>query len=153
LKIDLEDFGKVDLKKTNYYSYNVFKKQTNKGGALPIDKDFYKNLDVYYIERTIDWYKPAGKRVTKRRFEAKPCELEDFGDPKYGKKIYDTWDGFSIMCPDVPKGQEIHLQGDPSTMVGTSFDFIIDRCNPKNPKLKGESCNGSGITNEWVKDV
>ena len=48
LWLDLEAQGKVDINKTNYHSYSVFKKQTVLGGACPLDKTFYKNLNVYY---------------------------------------------------------------------------------------------------------
>ena len=58
LKIDIVEFGPVDLSKTNYYSFNAFKKQTVPGGTLKINKEFYQNLDIFYLERKIDWNKP-----------------------------------------------------------------------------------------------
>ena len=60
LTLDLEKQGKVNMAETNYHSYSVFKKQTVLGGSCPLDKTFYKNLNIFYQERTIDWNKPRG---------------------------------------------------------------------------------------------
>lgn len=151
LKIDLDKFGPVELKTSNYYSFHVFKKQTVLGGTLKMDKNFFKNLDIFYQERTIDWYKKPGEQLNKRWYPARECVVDDFGE--HGKPIFDTWKGFTLACPDIPKDDIIKLEGDPGTMVATSFDFIINRCNSSNPLLEGEACNDPKVTSEWVKDV
>ena len=118
-----------------------------------MDKDFFKNLDIFYQERSIDWYKKPGEQLNKRWYRARECKNTDFGPVEYGQRIFDTWKSFTLACPDIPEEDIIKLEGDPGTMVATSFDFIINRCNSSNPLLEGEACNDPKVTDEWIKDV
>jgi hypothetical protein len=72
------------MKTTNYHSFHVFKKQTVLGGTLKMDKDFFKNLDIFYQERSIDWYKKPGEQLNKRWYRARECKNTDFGPVEYG---------------------------------------------------------------------
>lgn len=40
-------------------------------------------------------------------------------------------------------------------MLGTSFDFVVERCNSSlpNPMLEGESCNDNLAIDKWIQDV
>ena len=60
LPLDLKEYGKVNLKETSYHSFIVLKKQTVLGGTLKLGKEFYKNLDIKFTERTINWNLPKG---------------------------------------------------------------------------------------------
>lgn len=104
LQVDLEEFGEVDLEKSNYHSFLVIKKQSKVGGTCKLDKEFYKNLDIKFQERHINWNYDAGNTTTTRWFEARECKQSDFGDHEMGKKTFSNWLGFTLVCPEIPEG-------------------------------------------------
>ena len=42
--------------------------------------------------------------------------------------MFDTWIGFSLLCPDLPAGEGLTLLGTPSSMISKNFSFNIKRC-------------------------
>lgn len=54
---------------------------------------------------TEDWLIVKGKNTeTRKRIPAKKCTEEDlnFGPDA---NFYSSWDGYSVVCPDIPKGE------------------------------------------------
>ena len=62
------------MMETNYHSFIVLKKQTVLGGTCKLNKEFFKNLSIKYVERTINWNLPRGETTSKRKFAARECK-------------------------------------------------------------------------------
>ena len=89
-----------------------------------------------------DYISNPGKNTQiKKRYEARNCTPEEFGSKPWEKAFYDSWDGFSIICPDIPEGEHFKLEGDNNKMHGQYYEFTMDRCTddpekPNKPKCK-----------------
>jgi hypothetical protein len=113
LPLNLEEHGKVNMYETNYHSFIVLKKQTEVNGKCELDKKFYKNLNIRFAERTIDWNQPIGQQVTRKWFTARQCKESDFGSSEAAVKQFALWKGFTLVCPEIPEGEVVNLMGDP----------------------------------------
>lgn len=58
-----------------------------------------------FRQNSFDWK----TRVRKEKvFDARLCNLTDFGHHKGAKKFWDAWEGFTLVCPDIKYG-DIHI--------------------------------------------
>ena len=63
--------------------------------SIPIDNELKSYLDVYFTQTTNDWVKNVGFNTqTVKRYEARECELADFGTYHNAKTLWDIWAGF-----------------------------------------------------------
>jgi hypothetical protein len=46
-----------------------------------------------------------------------------------GKDLFDSWAGFSLICPDVSEESDFFLHGNQASMVSENFEFIIAKCD------------------------
>ena len=52
-----------------------------------------------------------------------------------------------MLCPDIPKGDGLMLQGTPASMITKNFSFSVKKC--KNRK----TCKPEHEINKWIEDV
>ena len=77
------------------------------------------------------------------------CKLEDL-DPKPNantKRYFKTWDGFTILCPDVPEGFDFKLYGEAYNTTSGHINIRVQKCIGK------ANCKNETEINEWVKDI
>lgn len=91
----------------------TIRKQSYKGKQLMLDDNFYNHLDISFSLWTSDWNKDLDKgRFTETTFPARQCTLDDFGKGKSNaKKLFDSWNGITILCPNIPKEIDPVLYG------------------------------------------
>jgi hypothetical protein len=44
-------------------------------------------------------------------------------------EIYEAWDGYSILCPDLESIGKMSLQGTTQTVMSKAFIFQISKCS------------------------
>jgi hypothetical protein len=67
---------------------------------------------------TIDWHKPEGEgRFKYVDYSVRQCVQADFGTGPKAVTFFETWAGFSLLCPDLPEGVSLVLQGNTASMV------------------------------------
>ena len=94
----------------NLVVFYVAKKQLARGMLWLDMPDLDKYLDIYFEQETWNWYKPIDDgRVVKKRIEARQCNRFDFGFYANADRDYATWDGFSLICPDIKPGEDVYL--------------------------------------------
>ena len=119
-------------------------------------KDLDRYLDIYYQQTSNDWNSNPGKNtkvVTK--YAARQCTQADFGNTDVDKAYFKAWTGFSLICPDLPKGTTFSLLNSQSDNLSKSFQFSISRCDNKIRKKEGkpENCFDKPKQNEFIKDI
>ena len=67
----------------------------------------------------------AEGRFKFKDYRARQCTLDDFGIHNKAKDFVATWEGFSLLCPDIPKGDGLLLQGTSASMISKNFSFNI----------------------------
>ena len=91
---------------------------------LPIDTPLYltKELEQYvqfsFRQQIIDFYKSESKgRFEFKEYPVKQCKQEDFGYGKQDIINFESWAGFSLICPDFKPGEGLVLEGEPASMI------------------------------------
>ena len=83
-----------------------------------LDHDFYDHLDISFSLMTSDWYKSEEEgRFTFTSYPARQCTVEDFDLQKgNAEELFASWNGITILCPELPKGFDPVLYGDTGSM-------------------------------------
>ena len=87
-----------------------------------LDDQFYSHLDISFALMENNWYLTEEEgRFKKKTFPAKKCELKDFdheGIKSNSKKLFDSFAGITILCPDFHSQNEedLVLYGDTGSM-------------------------------------
>jgi hypothetical protein len=69
----------------------------------------------------VDWRNPYEDRYQTKRIPARQCTQEDFGTNEKQKKVFSSWKGFSLLCPDLKEGEGFFIKGDSDSMETHSF--------------------------------
>lgn len=140
---NVTEIGPVNYPDLNLTMFWVIRKQDKKAESLATKSDLKEYIDYYFVQEDTNWYKPANQgRYTSKRVEARPCTKEDFGvdDRNMGEYIYNSWEGFLFVCPDIKKPDDLQVFADPSAMISKSVVFNVDQCNPEKAKKRGITC-------------
>ena len=104
---NIEDIEKMDplpMKTTDFKMFHILRKQVTSKMLYYADEEVHKNIEIYYVQNNYDWYLyPDGEYLTVKEFPARQCTAEDFEDDHddLGKGMWDSWAGFSLICPDL----------------------------------------------------
>jgi len=105
----MERFKKLGIINENELHHTVFynlKDQMGLQKPIYLTEELKTYVDIYFLQVSDDYVTVAGKNTQKtKRFEARQCTQDDFGSEKWEKAFYDSWEGFSIICPDIPEGE------------------------------------------------
>lgn len=104
--LDLKEVGKIEYHQTKTLIFHTIRKKGN--GAVP-EEELRKYVKVEFINRFVDWYRPAEFRYTKTKFPARACSEKDFGNDARSKKLFKDWTGFRLYCPDISTGKSLFL--------------------------------------------
>ena len=84
---------------------------------------------MHFRQTSVDWNNPESSRYSHTRIEAKRCIKEDFGESERAEFFFNSWTGFSIVCPQLKVGQTFEIKGDAASMKADMFKFVINRCD------------------------
>jgi hypothetical protein len=70
-----------------------------------------------------------GYNSSRRRVPVKWCTQDDFGTDETDKKFFNSWVGFSIVCPDFSSGTMFNFFNDGLYVKYSTLNLIIDKCN------------------------
>jgi hypothetical protein len=74
------------------------------------ETDLSRYVEFKYMARKANWDDPMNI-FSYKFYNAKQCELKDFGEGPEVKLIYDAWPGFSLLCPDISDKDNIMFEG------------------------------------------
>ena len=122
-------------------------------GALWLDHpEIERYVDIYFESVYLNWYKPEHDgRYDRKRIKARPCRVEDFGDTEVTKAYFHVWDGFSAVCPDIPRDETVLLEGDLGSMISQNLHFRITRCNSRDHP--GVQCKSKEEIDDFIRDI
>jgi hypothetical protein len=98
---------------------------------------------VKYVQQRNDWYK---LEFPEEDIPVKQCTQEDFGTTEEQKKLFAAWDGFVLVCPDLPEGKSLEFYNDAAAMISSSVAVKFEKCDPKKEKCADNM-------DEWLQDV
>ena len=78
------------------------------------------------------------------RYPVRRCHQNDFGSSTKAKELFESWNGFILVCPDLKKEDRLKFEGDLAAMVSKSIGVKFEMCT-------GEKCANDKV--EWLKDV
>ena len=84
------------------------------------------------------------KEYNETRYPVRACREEDFGDTDYARRMFDTWKGYVLACPDLKNGTELWFMGDQSSLQSKYVGVKFERCS-------GDDCNDD--IDDWLVDV
>lgn len=68
--------------------------------------------------------------------DAVNCTAENFkANHKDNPKIYEAWEGYSILCPDLLRIEKMSIQGTTQTVTSKAYIFQISKCSNETLKL------------------
>ena len=69
--------------------------------------------------------------------------------------MFDSWAGFSLICPDLKDDQDFLLEGNQALMISQNFEFRIAKCDDARRTERGESpCNPDrDAIEKYVRDI
>ncbi len=91
----------------------------------------YLNITVQQVDTDWDRKTKFGKSENiYTNYPVRICKQEDFGDPNDALNIknFKSWDGFIILCPDLPKGKHLVFKNDPSMIKSKYANIRVQKC-------------------------
>ena len=77
------------------------------------------------------------------------CKQEDFGKDDLAKKLFASWKGYMIMCPQVENkdGKKLKLDGAKGMMKTSSFTLRVERCSGE------DFCESDTEIDKYISDI
>jgi hypothetical protein len=77
------------------------------------------------------------------------CKQEDFGSDEQAIKLFQSWTGYMIMCPEVinSEGKELKFNGAKGMMRTSSVTFRVERCS------SASYCKTDEEIDEYISDI
>ena len=57
-------------------------------------------MNATAVQVDTDWTQSGDSFKNETAFDMRPCKPEDFGDTEVASKLYYSWQGFIILCPE-----------------------------------------------------
>lgn len=141
----------------------VFHVLRHQSGKVIDFEELEKYFTFTYVQRKDNWYNPefdengevindGSGRFTYREYPTKQCEMEDFIEGKERQKLFDSWRGFALMCPDHVEAEqrsmgELEIGGDPAGMEVSIMMFDLRRCLPNE---NNDNCATDQEVSEYI---
>ena len=116
---NLNDKGAVRYKDMNILVFTSIRDQVK--GPIILNETLDRHLELMYVDRLVDWNDFYGTPFTDKIYPPRYCRQEDFGDTEEAQSVFNSWNGITILCPDVPK--DLSIAGDLSSMISNRFVF------------------------------
>lgn len=137
--IDLNSTGEINYKDTGFRMFVTLKNlqhdMISKGEdvdqipqSIFLEDDVERYIQLLFVQGSENWYQANPKDfIKKNSTRARQCKLEDFGDGKESLGYFESWTGFSLLCPDVDNHDFI-LQNTLGSMISKYLSFEVRRC-------------------------
>ena len=101
--LNLEKLGVVPFNDTKVVLFHVLRKHKKEGQQLLFeDGELDQYLDIQWVNKLSDWNNNEFKEIV---YKTKICEPSDFGDDEKAISLFNSWKGFTLICPE-PKAFE-----------------------------------------------
>ena len=100
--INLEDQGRIRMNQTGILNFFYVEKQTEKLNDWVNDREWDKYIQINVAQVQENWDLNKKDHVNETIYDIKLCTLQDFldvNDEPTARKLYESWEGFTIMCP------------------------------------------------------
>jgi hypothetical protein len=119
---------------------------------LKLDDDLRRYIYVYFEEVTTDWSAAKDKRKRRRKLDVKVCTAEDFGSDTDTAKLFSSWGGAPLLCPDLRLKPELY--GTFGSEFTKDFRFVVEKCNNSTYLVAGdEKCRSHDEIQSFISDV
>ena len=82
------------------------------------------------------------------------CTHEHFETKnKNNHKLFENWDGFSILCPEAIDIGNYSLSGTTQSVANKAFIFQISKCSNETLEPHQEKCKTPEEINKYVKNI
>jgi hypothetical protein len=127
-----DKIGAVNINETNHFVFYNLRNQSD-GRDIFLTEALEPYIDVFYQQVTDDWVSvPTKNTITKKKFLARNCTEKDFNRDNSDVNLYPAWEGFSVICPDIPDGQGFQVSDSENKMRDQYYEFTIERCQEDN---------------------
>jgi hypothetical protein len=99
---------------------------------IKLNREIESYIELKFEQTSNDWIANPGSNVQKvTQYGWRLCDINDFKDDtgKENNEYFGTWAGFDLICPEIPKDDGMYMNGDPSSLISSNFNFMINRCN------------------------
>ena len=80
------------------------------------------------MQSSEDWYQTDNSKIYGRNAtRAKQCTVADFGDEQDKIDIFESWAGFSLLCPNLEE-YDFKLQNTLGNNITKYMSFEVRRC-------------------------
>ena len=101
-----------------------------------------------------DWYKPHFEgRYNFTDYPVRRCLQEDFGSDERSVKLFETWNGITILCPHAEDLGNFYLHGDLASMIVDHIQFNIKKCVQSERNEEQLPCKSDEEIREFIKDI
>ena len=121
--LDLEELGPVSYSDTSLVFFAIIRND-KPGAKTPFidgSSNFSQYVNVYWTQVIANYYIPKNEGLNRfiyRNISAKNCTQDDFGYDPSSVKIFNSWAGYSMICPDFPEDMpSFTLEGDTESMI------------------------------------
>ena len=84
-------------------------------------------------------------------YRAVQCSQEYFGNSSQARELFESWRGFSLICPDLDAHEMIKLQNTHGDMFNKHFSFRVERC--VNSTANGNNCHSDEMIDQYISDA
>ena len=87
-------------------------------------------MNVSAIQVDTNWNLKGDNFQNETVFLMKPCTIEDFGGDDVAAGYYYSWNGFTILCPELVNkdGKTLTLNGAWGFNETSKIEFRVNRC-------------------------
>ena len=76
-------------------------------------------------------------------YGTKSCTIEDFGNDDEGRELLQSWNGYTLFCPQIPEGKRLVLKNKQGASQNLNMLFGVEMCTSDCPS----------DLNEFIKEV
>ena len=138
--------------------FHVIKKSEYPADLIAPKDGLDRYINFYYVQTIEDWTKwfqdPSASPYTDIYYRAIECEQSHFGDSEDAKKLFQSWQGFLLICPDIYNQTHFHLSGKLGDNKTTHLSFRVERCIDNDHEYTGNNfCHPNETIDEYVHDM
>ena len=107
----LLDFDKIEDVKYEDLNATIFfavRKKIDKKAPIYMKDGLDRYINITFMQAEEDWDNQE-EVIKERLIKTKQCDQYDFGTDDTSKKLFESWNGFSLFCPQVTEQNGLKL--------------------------------------------
>ena len=152
----LEAQGAIKLSEVNndMFVFHVIKKDKIVGTDInkPLTTpEIQKYINITYAEMSIDRTKPdIASRMKRVNYQVRQCTEEDFNKDEETRRIFRSFLGEYLVCPDISSQATPTFYGTPQSVQSRHIDINFEKCDATVP---GNTCADTGDALNYLQDI